>query len=384
MTLVKVRHNSLRSLIIFTIGCYFLSVSTSAQDITVQKENFQTVINGKNTDLYVLENKNGMKVAITNYGGRIVSWLAPDKNGDFDDVVLGFESLEEYMNAGSSSYGATIGRYANRIANGQFQLNNQTYQLEINNPPNHLHGGSDGFYHKVFEAEQLDKKNLRLTYISQDGEAGYPGRLNLMVQFILTENNALRIEYTATTDKPTVLNITNHAFFNLKGLGLGEVSNHELMINADHFTPVDETGIPTGEIISVSDSPFDFREQKQIGIHQSDDHQQLKYVRGYDHNFVLNKSHDGQLSLAAKVYEPDSGRLLEVHTTEPGIQFYGGNFLNGSDVGKEGNAHEFRYGFCLEPQHFPDAPNQPIFPSTKLTPEDIFHSISFYKMSTEN
>lgn len=356
--------------------------NASAQELPVKRENFQDVINGKNTDLYVLENSSGMKVAITNYGGRIVSWLAPDREGEFDDIVLGFGSLEEYINAGSSSYGATIGRYANRIAKGRFTLDNRTYELAINNPPNHLHGGPGGFYHVVFDASQLDERHLRLQYLSPDGEEGYPGNLLVQVQFILTEENELKIDYTASVDKPTVINLTNHAYFNLRGSRLGKVNDHELMINADHFTPVDDTSIPTGEIASVADTPLDFREMTPIGKRQSDDHVQLENVNGYDHNFVLNKEQAGELSLAARVHEPGTGRTMEIHTTEPGIQLYGGNFLDGSDVGKNGQPFAFRNGFCLETQHFPDSPNQPHFPSTRLDPGEFFHSITIHRLST--
>ncbi len=371
------------SLLVAGVGQAAFNPDARAQNLPVEREHFQKVIDGKKTDLFVLENRNGMKVAITNYGGRIVSWLAPDRDGNFDDIVLGFESLEEFINAGSSSYGATIGRYANRIANARFTLDHRTYELAENNPPNHLHGGPGGFFHVVFDAKQLDDRHLRLQYLSPDGEEGYPGNLLVQVQFILTENDELKIEYTAATDKPTVLNLTNHAFYNLRGSKLGKFNDHELMINADHYTPVDETAIPTGEIASVAGTPFDFREMTPIGKRQSDDHIQLEYVRGYDHNFVLNKDQAGLLTHAATVFDPDSGRVMEIYTTEPGIQFYGGNFLDGSDIGKGGQPHEFRYGFCLETQHFPDSPNQSHFPSTRLDPGEFFHSITIHRLSAK-
>ena len=354
-----------------------------AGDTLPDRDNFRMVIDGKQTDLFVLENSNGMKIAITNYGGRIVSWLAPDRDGRLDDIVLGFESLSGFRNAGSSSYGATIGRYANRIAKARFELDGEAYQLAVNNPPNHLHGGPGGFYHVVFDAEQLSRRHLRLRYLSPDGEEGYPGNLLVQVQFILNDANELTIDYTATTDKPTVINLTNHAFFNLRGSGLGKINDHELMINADLYTPVNETAIPTGELAPVRGTPFDFREMAPIGKRQSEDHHQLAYVRGYDHNFVLNRDNPEELVLAARVYEPVSGRIMEIETTEPGIQFYAGNFMNGSDIGKKGQAHEFRYALCLEPQHFPDSPNQPHFPSTRLDPGDLFHSVSVYRLTTD-
>ena len=355
----------------------------SANEMPVDRENFQKTVNGKQTDLYVLENSNGMKVAITNYGGRIVSWLAPDRDGNLDDIVLGFESLEEFKTAGSSSYGATIGRFANRIAKAKFELDGQTYKLAVNNPPNHLHGGPKGFYHVVFDATQISERHVRMQYLSPDGEEGYPGNLLLQVQFFLNDSNELTIDYTAVTDRPTVINVTNHAFYNLRGASLGKINDHEIMINAAHYTPVDETAIPTGEIVSVAGTPFDFREMTRIGNRQSDDYAQLEYVRGYDHNFVLNQSEPGKMTLAARVYEPESGRIMEIETTEPGIQFYGGNFLDGSDIGKSGQPHEFRYAFCLEPQHFPDSPNQSHFPSTRLDPGKFFHSTSIYRLKTD-
>ncbi len=360
-----------------------LNNHASAKDLSVERENFQSVINGKQTDLFILENSNGMKIAITNYGGRIVSWFAPDRDGNMDDIVLGFESLDDFLNAGSSSYGATIGRFANRIANGRFELDGQNYQLDVNNPPNHLHGGPGGFYHVVFDAQQLSDRHLRLQYLSPDGEEGYPGNLLVQVQFILNDANELTIDYTASTDKPTVINLTNHAFFNLRGASLGKINDHELMINSSHYTPVDETAIPTGELAPVAGTPFDFREMTPIGRHQSDDHAQLEYVRGYDHNFVIHRDHPDKMTLAARIYEPDTGRIMEIETTEPGIQFYGGNFLNGSDIGKNGQPHEFRYAFCLEPQHFPDSPNQLDFPSTRLDPGEFFHSVTTYRLNTD-
>jgi aldose 1-epimerase len=349
----------------------------------VNRNKFQGFIKGKKTDLFMLENSRGMKISITNYGGRIVSWMAPDRHGHPDDIVLGFESLEEYITAGSSSYGATIGRFANRIANGRFRLDGQLYQLETNNPPNHLHGGPGGLYHVVFDAHQISSRHLSLQYLSPDGEEGYPGNMLIQVLFTLNDAGELSINYTAVTDKPTIINLTNHAFFNLHGSSLGLIDDHQLMINASNYTPVDETSIPVGEIAPVEGTPFDFREMTPIGKRQSDDHQQLKFGRGYDHNFVIDRELPGMLTLAARVFESDTGRILEVETTEPGIQLYGGNSLNGSDIGKKGMAIRHRNGFCLETQHYPDSPNQPAFPSTRLDPGEFFHSVTIYRMLTD-
>jgi len=352
-----------------------------AQEIEagVERENFQTELNGKKIDLYILKNENGLSAAITNYGGRIVSLLVPDKYGDNADVVLGFNSIEDYFEANEVYFGALIGRFANRISEGKFSINDSEYNLAVNSGPNHLHGGAEGFHTVIWEAEQLDDQNLRLTYISDDGEEGYPGRLYTQVVYSLTNNDELRIEYTAYTDQKTIINLTNHAFFNLAGAGSGTINNHELMINADYYTPVDNTLIPTGEITPVSDTPFDFTNRTAIGSRIEHEHEQLEYGFGYDHNFVLNKATKNSLSLAAQVYEPESGRMMEILTTEPGIQFYGGNFLNGSDYGKEGVTYDYRTAFCLEPQHFPDAPNHSNFPSTVLEPGELYHSISLYR-----
>ena len=344
---------------------------------------FQTEIDGKQTDLFKLENSQGMKIYITNYGGRIVSWNVPDRSGEMADIVLGYDSIEGYLNSNEVYYGALIGRYGNRIANGRFELNGKEYRLDINNPPNHLHGGPKGFHNVVWDAKQIDDKHLRLQYFSENGEEGYPGNLQVQVQYMLNDNNELKIDYTATTDEKTIVNLTNHAFFNLAGAASGTINNHELMVNADHYTPVDSTLIPIGEIEAVEGTPFDFTSSKAIGADLEAENEQLSYGLGYDHNFVLRKEQPGALELAARVYEPGSGRVMEVLTTEPGIQFYGGNFLNGSDIGKEGKPYEFRTAFCLETQHFPDSPNQPNFPSTTLEANEIYHSVSVYRFRTQ-
>ncbi|WP_234573442.1 aldose epimerase family protein [Rhodohalobacter sp. 614A] len=349
----------------------------------MQKSNFQTEIEGRQTDLFVLQNQQGMKVGITNYGGRIVSWLAPDKNGEYDDIVLGFDSIDGYLNANEVYFGALIGRYGNRIQKGQFSLNGETYSLATNNGQNHLHGGPGGFHNVVWDASQLDDQHLVLTYFSEDGEEGYPGNLSVKVKYTLTPQNELKIDYTATTDSPTPINLTNHAFFNLGGAASGTINEHELTIYGSKYTPVDSTLIPTGEMTAVEGTPFDFTSSKAIGEDLSADNTQLEYGQGYDHNFILDKEQPGKLTQAAKVTDPASGRTMEVFTTEPGIQFYGGNFLDGSDTGKEGQPYTHRTAFCLETQHFPDSPNHPDFPSTVLNPGEIYHSLSIYKFSTE-
>ena len=349
-------------------------------ELPIDREDFQTELDGKKTDLYVLQNSTGMKVAITNYGGRIVSWLAPGRNGTFDDVVLGFDSIDGYLNANAVYHGALIGRYGNRIGGGRFELNGREYELATNNGPNHLHGGPGGFHNVVWEARQLDSRHLRLEYFSEEGEEGYPGNLKVQVLYILTDAGELKIDYTAVTDQPTVVNLTNHAYFNLGGTATGTINDHILTINADRYTPVDSTLIPTGELAPVDGTPFDFRNPTRIGERVDAGHRQLEHGNGYDHNYVLNKEEAGTLSLAARVFDPGTGRQLEIRTTEPGLQFYGGNFMNGSDIGKKGIPYEFRTALALETQHFPDSPNRPSFPSTVLRPGEIYHTLSIYSL----
>lgn len=353
---------------------------SSDPNLPVKPADFQTELNGKKTDLFVLHNENGIKVAITNYGGRIVSWMAPDRNGNFDDVVLGFDSIEGYLNANAVYHGALIGRYGNRIADGRFRLDGREYSLATNNGPNHLHGGPGGFHNVVWEAKKLDDRHLRLEYYSEDGEEGYPGNLQVQVLYVLTDSNELKIDYTAATDRPTVVNLTNHAYYNLGGTATGTINDHLLTIKADSYTPVDSTLIPTGETAPVENTPLDFREPIPIGERVDADHVQLEHGNGYDHNFVLNKQEEGTLTLAARVVDPVSKRQLEIMTTEPGIQFYGGNFMDGSDIGKKGEPYEFRTAFALEPQHYPDSPNRPSFPSAVLRPDEIYHTLSIYRL----
>ena len=349
------------------------------------RENFSKTIDGKEVTLYTLCNKHGLRADITNYGGRIVSLIVPDKAGVFDDVVTGYHSIDEYLASNEMYFGALIGRYANRIARGKFSINDTAYTLAINNPPNHLHGGPGGFHQVVWQGEQIDNQTLKLHYLSPDMEEGYPGNLRVTVQYTLNDDNALRIDYLAKTDKKTVVNLTGHPFFNLQGEGNRSINDHQLRIFADHYTPVDETLIPTGVIEPVADTPFNFSRYTAIGERLESDHPQLAYGMGYDHNFVLNKDPDiiGP-QLAASVYDPVTGRKMEVLTTAPGLQFYGGSFLTGGDTGKRGEAYGRRTSFCLETQHFPDSPNQPAFPSTVLHPGEKYASATAYRFSVQD
>lgn len=335
--------------------------------------------------LYTLTNHNGMTVKVTNYGARITSIHVPDRDGVIGDVALGYNQLRGYVNATDRPYfGAIVGRYGNRIANGAFTLDGETYTLATNNSPNHLHGGLIGF-DKVIWSPEIDQtaNRIKLTYQSRDAEEGYPGNLDVTVTYTLKDDNTLMIEYRAQTDKATPVNLTQHTYFNLRGEGEGNILNHVLQLHAESFTPVDETLIPTGEILAVADGPFDFTTPKTIGRDIEADHEQLRFGKGYDHNWVLKKGGTKKgLTLAAYVYEPDSGRSLEVSTTEPGIQFYCGNFLDGRLKGKSGGTYEHRGGFCLETQHFPDSPNKPGFPSTILRPGELFQSTTTFRFFT--
>ncbi len=348
----------------------------------INAEDFVTTINGKQTGLYVLKNGD-ICAAITNYGGRIVSLMVPDKNGELGDVVLGFSSIDGYLNAHEVFHGALIGRVGNRIAKGKFILNGEEYNLPINNTPNHLHGGPDGFHNQIWDVKSSNDTSIVLSYLSKDGEMGYPGNLDVQVTYTLNSDNEVKIDYLASTDKSTPVNLTNHAFFNLAGNKYGTINNHILTINADLLTAVDSTLIPTGENVPVEGTPFDFRQPKAIGqdLTMETENEQLKNGKGYDHNFVLNKTASGEMSLAATVLEPESGRKLEVFTQEPALQFYGGNFMDGSDNGKHGKTFNFRESFALETQHLPDSPNQPTFPAIILNPGEKYQTSSIYKFS---
>ena len=342
---------------------------------------FGKMPDGETIDLYTLTNRSGMQVAITNYGGRVVSLVVPNRKGQMGDVVLGFDNLEGYL-APNPYFGALVGRYANRIGHAKFTLDGKEYHLAANDGPNSLHGGLQGFDKRVWQGKRIPGEHpaVELTYLSKDGEEGYPGDLSVKVVYTLMGDNALRIDYTATTDKDTVLNLTNHSYFNLAGQGNGDILKQEMMINADSFTPIDSTLIPTGEIRKVEGTPLDFRKSTPIGERIDADDDQLKFGKGYDFNFVLNRSGHG-LTLAARAKDPESGRVLEVLTTQPGIQFYSGNFLDGTIHGRDGKVYGRRSAFCLETQHFPDSPNKPDFPSTELKPGQTYHEVTVYKFS---
>jgi aldose 1-epimerase len=331
--------------------------------------------------IYTLTNQKGIEVRIMNYGGIVVSIKTPDRNGTMADIVLGFDSLDGYTANPSPFFGALVGRYANRIAHARFTLDGVQYKLEDNDHGNTLHGGTHGLDKAVWAPRQLPDGGLELTVTSKDGDEGFPGNLKVTVVYHLTDANELKIDYSATTDKDTVVNLTNHSYFNLKGEGQGDILSHRISINADRFTPVDAGLIPLGDLRPVNGTPFDFRKPAVIGAHIEDNDEQLKLGHGYDHNWVLNKK-GNELSLAARVEEPSSGRVLEVLTTQPGLQFYTGNFLDGTIHGKGGKAYQRRYGFCLETQHFPDSPNQPKFPTTELKPGETFHNTTIFRFGT--
>jgi aldose 1-epimerase len=347
----------------------------------IKKESFGQTADGTPVHLYTLTNDRGLEVKITNYGGIIVSVITPDRAGKPGDVTLGFDTLAEYVEK-SPYFGCITGRFANRIAQGKFTLNGVEYTLPQNNGPNSLHGGLKGFDKVVWSAVDFENDRgvgLTLTYLSPDGEEGYPGKLSVTVIYTLTNDNELKLDYAATTDQPTVVNLTNHAYFNLAGTG--DILGHELLLKADKITPIDDTLIPTGDLRSVAGTPLDFRQPTAVGARIEQDDEQLRLAGGYDHNFVLDNL-DGKLVLAARVKEPTTGRVLEVYTTEPGIQFYSGNFLDGTITGKGGTVFHKRTGFCLETQHYPDSPNQPSFPSTALNPGEKYSQTTIFKFST--
>ncbi|KQS31350.1 aldose epimerase family protein [Dyadobacter sp. Leaf189] len=350
---------------------------------TISKETFGELPDGQKADLYTLTNGNGMTVNITNYGGIITKLTAPDKKGEWTDVVLGFDSLQPYL-AGHPFFGALVGRYGNRIAKGKFTLEGKEYSLAINNGPNSLHGGEKGFDKVLWNATEIKEDSivgLQLEYVSKDMEEGYPGNLNVKVTYTLDNDNALTIKYRATTDKTTVLNLTNHSYFNLTGLKR-DILDHEVSLASDSIVPVDATLIPTGKLRAVEGTPFDFRKPVKInaGINKTED-EQIKNGGGYDHCWVLKRTEPG-LMLFATVKEPESGRFMEVYTTEPAVQFYSGNFLDGTLKGKNAT-YTKRFGFCLETEHYPDSPNQPQFPSTVLKPGDTYETTTKYKFSAK-
>jgi aldose 1-epimerase len=369
------------ALILFFIEC---ATDKETHSMKLEKQPFGTTEDGTAVDRYTLSNANGMKVQITNYGGIVTSILVPDRNGKLADVVLGYDNLDGYLK-NNPYFGCIVGRYGNRIARGKFKIDGKEYSLATNNGPNHLHGGIKGFDKVVWTAKEIHGQQtvgLELSYRSKDGEEGYPGNLAVTVAYTLTNDNALRIDYQATTDQPTICNLTNHSYFNLKDAGATPILDHELLLDADYITPVDSTLIPTGKLQPVAGTPFDFKTPTAIGARIDAADEQIRFGRGYDHNFVLN-GQPGKLRLVGRLSEPTSGRVLEVWTTEPGIQFYSGNFLDGSITGKNGTVYQFRHGLCLETQHYPDSPNQPNFPTTVLKPGEKYQTTTIYKFSIQ-
>nr|WP_157255733.1 aldose epimerase family protein [Pedobacter sp. Leaf41] len=356
----------------------------TTDSITVVKlvaDSFQKEIDGKSTGLYTLKNKNQAEAIFTNYGGRLVSLLMPDKDKKMVDVVVGFKSVSDYQNSTEPYFGATIGRFGNRIAKGKFTLDGKKYQLFTNNGQNTLHGGKKGYQDVVWDAKQINEHTIQFDYLSKDGEENFPGNLKVTVTYTLTDDNELKMDYQASTDKTTVLNLTNHAFFNLNGEGSGDILNHEVEIFADEYTPVDSTLIPTGKIEKVKNTPFDFTTATNIGARIKDNNEQLTFGKGYDHNYVLNKTKAMNMFQAASVKGDKSGIVMDVYTQEPGLQFYSGNFMQSKNKFKGGSKDDFRTAFCMETQHFPDSPNQPGFPSTVLKPGQVYKTSSIYKFS---
>ena len=350
----------------------------------MKRTDFQKTVQGKETDLFILSNNNGAEVAVTNYGGAILAIMVPDKNGNLGNVIQGHDTIDKVINSPEPFLSTLIGRYGNRICKGKFSLDGKEYTLAINNGPNSLHGGPTGFHARVWDAEQTSKNSVVLTYLSADGEEGFPGNLNVKVVYTLSDSNELIIEYKATTDKRTLVNLTHHAFFSLSGLAnpTQSVENNILTINADYYTPMDEVSITTGEILKVADTPMDFRTPHVVGSRINEPFQQLVYGAGYDHCYVLNKPEAGALSFAVKCVEPVSGRSLEMYTTEPGVQLYTSNWLNGFS-GWHGATFPARSAICFEAQHFPDTPNKAHFPSAILNPGETYHQVTVYKFGVE-
>ena len=346
---------------------------------------FGTLSDGREVNAFVLKNARGMSVQILDLGGVIASIKVPDSSGNFADVTTGFDYPQPYLD-GAGYMGAIVGRYANRISGGKFSIDGIDYSLAKNNGDNAIHGGLVGFDKKIWDVEflvSLHDSKLKLSTFSPDGEEGYPGRVEVSVTYTLNDQNQLTIDYSATSDKATIINLTNHAYFNLDGHHADSILEHEVMLNANHFTPIDESSIPTGAILHVAGTPLDFRQRKAVGLEIESKDQQINFGSGYDHNFVINHSEIGGVSLAAEVYSPNSGRVMKVYTDQPGVQFYTGNFLNGELVGKDGAVYGRRSAFCLETQHFPDSPNKPTFPSTTLRPGDRFASRTMFEFLIE-
>lgn len=371
------------SKLLFILLLILSSVAVAVAQPAITATSFGKTADGQNVQIYTLRNRHGMEARISNYGGIVVSLTAPDRNQKFADVALGYNTLDDYMNPPFPYFGAIIGRYGNRIAKGRFTLNGVEYKLAVNNGENHLHGGLKGFDRVIWGAQQRNTAAgpaLLLNYVSKDGEEGYPGNLRVTVLYTLTHKNELKIDYTASSDKDTVTNLTHHSYFNLAGEGNGDILDHRVMIKASRFVPTDAGSIPTGELKNVAGTPFDFLSAHTIGERINQDDQQLKFGNGYDHTWVIN-GRMGVLRQAASVYEPTTGRVMEVWTTEPGVQFYTGNFLDGSRPGKSGKPYQRRTGFCLETQHYPDSPNRPNFPTTTLRKGATYRSTTIYRFS---
>jgi len=376
----------LRRIVISTLLVNLILVASAVVSLSQSKqtkEAFGQTADGQKVDLYTLTNTKGMEAKITNYGATLVSLKVPDRKNQFNDVVLGLSTLDEYLK-GTAYLGAIVGRYGNRIAKGRFTLDGVEYKLAVNNGENHLHGGIKGFDKVVWNAREMRTKNgpaLVLSYLSKDGEEGYPGNLKVTVTYTITNRNELRIDYSASTDKDTVINLTHHSYFNLAGEGNGDILSHRVTINASRFVPTDEGSIPTGELRNVRGTPFDFTSPTAIGARINQPDQQLQFGKGYDHTWVIN-GRMGVLRQAATAYEPTTGRYMEVWTTEPGVQFYTGNFLDGTLTGRSGKPYQYRFGFCFETQHYPDSPNHPAFPTTTLKKGTTYHSTTIYRFST--
>lgn len=382
---MKIKNLLLMLLSVSLIACVGNKKESTVEETStisgLKRINFQSEVKGEPTDLYVLKNSNGMEVSITNFGGIIVSIMVPDKDGNMKDVVLGFDNVSDYVNI-DNNFGATIGRYGNRIANGKFEIDGVVYELAQNNKIHNLHGGPEGFDDKVFKANQTSDQSVELTYLSADGEMGFPGNLDVKVTMTLTDDNAIDIQYEATTDKETVCNLTNHSYFNLSGNPANSILDHVLMIDADGFTPIDDTSMTSGDIDPVEGTPFDFTSPTAVGERIDSDFEQLINGNGYDHNWVLNNKGDDS-QVAATVYSPVTGIQLDVLTSEPGLQIYTGNFLDGTMTGKNGIVYNKRSAICLETQKYPDSPNKPHWPQPYLKPGEKYTSRCIYKFSVK-
>ncbi len=362
-------------------ACNSSTKTSDADTVKTDTVAFSDTLDGKKTSFYIIKNKNNVSAVFTNYGGRIASLFVPNKGDTLTDVVVGFKTAQEFKKSTEPYFGATIGRYGNRIAKGKFTLEGKEYTLVVNNGPNTLHGGKPGFQDVIFDAEQVGDNKIIFTYLSKDMEGGFPGNAKIKVTYSMNDDNELHMDYEATTDKTTVMNLTNHAFFNLNGEGSGTILNHYVQINADKYTPVDSTLIPLGTLAPVAGTPFDFNKPTTIGARINDKNEQLKNGTGYDHNYVLKGTKSGNFVKAATVVGDKSGIIMEVFTQEPGLQFYSGNFMQSKNTFKGGSKDDFRTAFCMETQHFPDSPNQPSFPTTTLKPGETYKTSSYYKFS---